>query len=72
MEHPGQDDNCAHGVVEESAYMGGLSIYHVTLDSGLRVRVTQPNLTRAAAERLTWEDEVYLGWHASSGVVLTA
>ena len=52
--------------------MGGLSIYHVVLDSGKKVRITQPNLLRTPTERITWDDQVYLTWHPSSGVVLTS
>ncbi len=71
-ERPGQNENCAAGVVDEIAYMGGLSIYHVILDSGKKVRVTQPNLLRTSTGRITWEDQVYLAWHPSSGIVLTS
>ena len=71
-EKPDQNENCAAGVVDEIAYMGGLSIYHVILETGKKVRVTQPNLLRTSTERITWEDRVYLTWHPSSGVVLTS
>lgn len=71
-EKPDQDENCATGVVDEIAYMGGLSIYHVILESGKKVRITQPNLLRTPTDRITWEDHVYLTWHPSSGVVLTS
>jgi len=71
-EKPDQDENCATGVVDEIAYMGGLSIYHVILESGKKVRITQPNLLRTSTDRITWEDQVYLTWHPSSGVVLTS
>ena len=71
-EKPDQDENCAAGVVDEIAYMGGLSIYHVILETGKKIRVTQPNLLRTSTDRITWEDQVYLTWHPSSGVVLTS
>jgi putrescine transport system ATP-binding protein len=67
-----QDENCAAGVVDEIAYMGGLSIYYVILETGKKIRVTQPNLLRTSTDRITWEDQVYLTWHPSSGVVLTS
>jgi putrescine transport system ATP-binding protein len=67
---PADEDNCAKGVVDEIAYMGNLSVYHVKLESGKVVRVTLQNRLRDAAERITWEDEVYLTWHSTSGVVL--
>jgi putrescine transport system ATP-binding protein len=69
-EKPDREENCTKGVVDEIAYMGGLSIYHVVLESGKKLRVTQPNLLRTQTDRVTWEDQVYLTWHPSSGVVL--
>ena len=67
---PDSEDNCARGTVQEIAYMGDLSIYHVELQTGKRVRVTTPNLVRGASDRITWDEQVYLSWHPSSSVVL--
>jgi hypothetical protein len=36
------------------------------------MRVTRPNMWRQADEALTWEQTVYLHWHASSPVVVGA
>ena len=71
-DRPDQKHNCAPAAVDEIAYMGGVSIYHVLLESGKKVRVTQPNQLRVAADRITWEDRVYLSWRPSSGVVLSS
>ncbi|RTE64797.1 polyamine ABC transporter ATP-binding protein [Amphritea opalescens] len=71
-EQPDQQENCVCGVVEEYAYMGGLTVYRVRLASGKEVRVTQPNTSREASERLTWKEQVYLYWDLDSSVVLTA
>jgi putrescine transport system ATP-binding protein len=62
--------NQVAGIVEEIAYLGRLSIYHVVLESGKRVTVTSPNQDRMATEAVTWNDEVTLSWSTSSGVVL--
>jgi putrescine transport system ATP-binding protein len=70
VERPQQNDNVAHGVVKEIAYMGDMSVYLVKLDSGKVVRVTQPNAYRHVDDLVTWEQSVYLHWHASSPVVL--
>jgi putrescine transport system ATP-binding protein len=51
--------------------MGDMSIYLVQLPSGKVVRVTQPNTYRHAEATITWEQPVYLSWHASSPVVLS-
>jgi putrescine transport system ATP-binding protein len=68
---PADKDNWASGVVQDIAYMGDVSIYLIRLDSGKVVRVTQPNIYRHADDNLTWEERVYLHWHATSPVVVT-
>ncbi|MDH3713671.1 MAG: polyamine ABC transporter ATP-binding protein [Gammaproteobacteria bacterium] len=69
---PAQQDNCAAAVVDEIAYMGNQSIYHVLLESGKKLRITRPNQSRTSSDSITWEDQVFVAWHPSSGVVLTA
>ena len=64
-------ENCVVGTVEGIAYMGNISVFKVKLDSGMSVKVTQPNLIRHAEDRIDWDDRVWLSWHAASGVVLT-
>jgi putrescine transport system ATP-binding protein len=65
-------ENCVRGVVKEIAYMGDLSIYLVKIDSGKTVRVTLPNVERLSDdERILWDENVWLSWHASSPVVVT-
>jgi putrescine transport system ATP-binding protein len=63
-------DNVTRGAVQDIAYLGDLSIYLVKLETGKVVRVTQPNTSRHA-EAITWEQQVYLSWDASSPVVVT-
>ena len=64
-------ENCVAGTVEGIAYMGNISVFKVKLDSGMSVKVTQPNLIRHAEDRIDWDDRVWLSWHAASGVALT-
>jgi putrescine transport system ATP-binding protein len=64
------NDNLVRGAVQDIAYLGDLSIYLVKLPTGKVVRVTQPNTSRHA-EAITWEQQVYLSWDASSPVVVT-
>jgi len=71
LEPPEQKDNVVRGTVKEIAYMGDMSIYLVQLASGKIVRVTQPNAYRHADASITWDQTVYLSWHASSPVVLS-
>jgi putrescine transport system ATP-binding protein len=70
VEPPQQTENVVRGTVKEIAYMGDMSTYLVQLASGKIVRVTQPNTYRHAEATITWEQPVYLSWHASSPVVL--
>jgi len=67
---PEGTDNVVRGAVQDIAYLGDLSIYLVKLPTGKVVRVTQPNTSRHA-EAITWEQQVYLCWDASSPVVVT-
>jgi putrescine transport system ATP-binding protein len=68
---PSGDYNHAKGTVEEIAYVGGLSVYHVRTESGMIIRATLANVERLVEGRLTWEDEVYLSWQPGAAVVLT-
>jgi putrescine transport system ATP-binding protein len=70
-ERPADGDNWGAGTVRDIAYMGDVSIYLVRLDSGKVVRVTQPNVFRHADDRITWDERVYVHWHATSPVVVT-
>lgn len=73
---PAQETNFGKGVIDDIAYLGSHSIYHVKLDSGHIVMASAANTDRVigtdAIERLTWEDKVYISWASHSGVVLTA
>jgi putrescine transport system ATP-binding protein len=67
----GPGENTVRGTVKEIAYMGDMSIYLVQIESGKTIRVTIPNVARHAEDRITWDETVYLSWHAASPVVLT-
>jgi putrescine transport system ATP-binding protein len=66
----GGPDNVVRGAVQDIAYLGDLSIYLVRLPTGKIVRVTQPNTSRHA-EAISWDQQVYLSWDATSPVVVT-
>jgi putrescine transport system ATP-binding protein len=63
--------NMAHGVIEDLAYLGSLTTYHVKLDGGSVVKVTHTNAARHTAAQLTWGDRVVVWWCGSDVVVLT-
>jgi putrescine transport system ATP-binding protein len=64
--------NWGKGVVKNIAYMGGYSLYHVKLDSGKTVIANMSSLALSEIDSPGWEDEVYVRWSASAGVVLTS
>lgn len=71
-EAPKEAHNWVKGIVREIVYLGNLSTYHVELKSGKIVTSTQVNLVRSAEDRIDWDEEVYLSWLPTSGVVLTS
>jgi len=62
--------NCVTGEVWDIGYLGNMSIYHVKLDSGKKVTVTQDNMARLIERPITWEERVYLTWAPNPAVVL--
>ncbi|GAA5646238.1 MULTISPECIES: putrescine ABC transporter ATP-binding subunit PotG [Vibrio] len=62
--------NSCSGVVEDIAYMGNQSIYHVRLASGKLVTATLQNTSRLRKGMPTWEQKVNLCWDMESCVVL--
>lgn len=65
-----ENANIVRGEVEEVAYLGNLSTYHVRLESGKIVKVTRSNLDHDGAP-IKWDEQVYLSWNVAAGVVLT-
>jgi len=64
--------NWGRGTVANIAYMGGYTLYHVKLDSGKVVVANLSSLALGQIDSPTWDDEVFVRWTASAGVVLTA
>ena len=63
--------NRVSGNIVEIAYLGDVSIYHVQLASGKRIKFTQSNVQALAEQPLTWGQQVVLGWAYESCGVLT-
>ena len=62
--------NVAAGVIRNIAYLGSESVYDVELANGRRLRALRSNLTRRDQEDFTWDEPVWLAWHACSPAVL--
>ena len=63
--------NVVQGVIDDLAYLGSLTTYHVKLDNNTIVKVTHTNAARHGEIQLTWGDKVYVWWCGSDVVVLT-
>ena len=58
------------GKVHDIAYLGNLSTYHVELANGTIIKAQSANTRRIARRSFTWEDDVWLSWTATAGVLL--
>ncbi|MDB9975844.1 ABC transporter ATP-binding protein [Candidatus Thioglobus sp.] len=67
---PSHDHNILKGTIEDIAYGGSFSTYHVKLDNGRILKAIRANRERTKEQHLTWDDEVYLQWAPHSAVVL--
>ena len=68
-EQPEGPYNWAKGVVHDIAYLGGISVYYIRLENGQMVQCSMTNRERRA-DNATWDDEVFISWEDTSGVVL--
>ncbi|KFN44538.1 ABC transporter ATP-binding protein [Arenimonas oryziterrae] len=71
-EEPDQPHNKAQGIIEDIAYYGSHSVYHLRLPSGYKLMANFANRKRWASESFTWNDQVWVSWGENAGVVLTA
>src|SRR3546814_4743094 len=62
-----QQYNKTRGVIEDIAYFGSHSVYHVRLPGGERLMANSANAQRWASDRFTWEDEIWLSWDDQAG-----
>lgn len=68
---PKQNFNVLKGKVWDIAYGGSFSTYHVHIGLDKTLTAVRANRERSDKHKITWDDEVYLSWSASSSVVLT-
>ncbi len=67
-----ETDNALQGKVLDIAYLGNVSTYHVELANGQVVKAQETNAGRSGNRGITWDDQVWVGWSAEAGVVLTS
>ncbi|AGI68064.1 putrescine transport ATP-binding protein PotG [Octadecabacter antarcticus 307] len=63
--------NIMKGKIIDIAYLGNISTYHVEIAAGVIFKAQATNNRRLSRRTYTWEDEVYLSWTDTAGVVLT-
>ncbi|MGX9962496.1 ABC transporter ATP-binding protein [Roseomonas sp. F4] len=63
-------DNRLVGRVRDIGYYGDFFVYHVVLENGKEVRVSQPNLRRRTERPVDWEDTVAVSWDRQASMVL--
>jgi len=71
-EEPEQPYNKARGVIEDIAYFGSHSVYHVRLPGSYKFMADFTNRRRWASEDFTWNDTVWVSWGEEDGVVLSS
>jgi len=71
-DEPEQPYNKAQGKIEDIAYFGSHSVFHVRLPTGYKVMANFANQQRWASEGMTWGDSVWVSWGDNEGVVLTS
>ncbi len=69
-DRPSDRTNVIQGRIEDIAYLGSLSVYSVLLANGTRVKAQTANNRRLSRRELTWEDDVWLSWTETAGIVL--
>ena len=67
---PKNEHNILKGTIEDIAYGGSFSTYHVKLKNGTILKAIRANRERTKEHHLTWGDEVFLQWAPHSAVVL--
>ncbi len=70
MEDAPAGTNVVPGTIKDIVYLGSETIFDIELEGGRRVKTFRSNLTRYDQEDFTWDEPVWLAWHACSPAVL--
>ncbi len=68
---PEERANAYPGKVIDIAYLGNISTYYVELTGGQKVKAQTANTRRLNRRSITWEQEVWVSFTDTAGVVLT-
>ena len=69
-DEPTDRANRVQGKILDIGYLGNLSTYHVELPEGPVIKCEVGNRSRLSRRDFTWEDEVWLSWTKTAGLVL--
>ena len=67
---PPPGSNRLQGQVQEIAYLGDVSIYHVRVPSGALIEAQLTNRGRRESAPLTWGDSAWVSWNADDALAL--
>ena len=70
MEDAPAGTNVVPGIIRDIVYLGSETNFEVELEGGRRIKTFRSNLTRYDQEDFTWDEPVWLAWHACSPAVL--
>ena len=65
------DPNCVQGEVVELAYLGGYTVYHLKLATGMMLKAMVTNSVRHTEQQPQWGDKIWASWSPRDTVVLT-
>jgi putrescine transport system ATP-binding protein len=69
-DRPVEAANAVQGKILDIAYLGNISTYHVELSNGQVIKTQTANTRRLSRRSFTWEDQVWLSWTDTAGVLL--
>ncbi len=69
---PKEKFNYSAGIVSDIAYMGDVCVYYIEVESTNKiVQVMMPNFIRQESTPITWNDKIFLSWHAQNALILS-
>ncbi len=63
--------NKVQGRIKELSYFGSFTVYHLELQSGAVLKISESNIARHRENALTWGDTAWASWPPTAQVVLT-
>ncbi len=69
-DRPDDRTNAVQGRILDIGYLGNISTYHVELPTGEMIKAQATNTRRIQRRNFSWEDQIWLSWTDTAGVVL--